>query len=261
MVLQRVAVVVPAYNEEALDQFLTEIEASLVPVTSYLEFVVVDDCSPTPLPLDLPVTRLPLGTTVRTFRNARNLGHGPSAVAAYAAGLNLDPEVIIHVDGDGQFLGRDFPTLLAALDGHDGVIGSRTGRREPWFRRMLSLGARTLVGHALRGSDVNSPLRAYRASVVSRLLDHVPSDSVVPHLRFAVLHDALGLDMIETAVTHRPRRGDSEVGTTWQSGTMPALLPSRRLIGLTLRAIRELSRGTAPSIRESLSVATLEDAA
>jgi hypothetical protein len=184
------------------------------------------------------------------LRNASNIGHGPSAVAAYRAGLELGPDVIIHVDGDGQFVGDDFPRLLDTLAASRrtvGVVGSRAGRREPWFRRLLTRAARVSVGRVLTGDDVNSPLRAYRADTVRRLLDALPGLSVVPHLHFAVLHRRLGLAVAEIAVTHRPRRGTTTVGTTWQSGPRAAFLPSRRLLGLAWRAQVELRAArTAP---------------
>jgi dolichol-phosphate mannosyltransferase len=245
--LPRVSVVLPAYNEEALGAFLIEIERALAPATSTLSFVVVDDCSKGPLPIARSGECLPLGSPVRVLRNSTNLGHGPSAVRAWAQGLIDRPDVVLHVDGDGQFPGEDFPRVLAALDGHDGAIGSRTARRDPWFRRILTLGARVLVGEGLTGSDVNSPLRAYRAPVVQQLLNSLPEHSVVPHLHFAVLHGRLDLDVVEVAVTHRRRLGDSKIGTSWKSGPMASLLPSQRLLSLAMTGMREL-RSSRPSV-------------
>jgi glycosyltransferase involved in cell wall biosynthesis len=241
-----VAVVLPAYNEEGLVGFLEEIEHWLVPVTADLSFHVVDDCSTTPLGLVAPVTTLPLGSQVTLVRNTINLGHGPSAVAAYRQGLDSSPDVVVHVDGDGQFLGEDFPRLLAALPGQDGVVGSRAGRREPWFRQVLTRAARVCVGQGLTGQDVNSPLRAYPGPVLRRLLDHLPDAPVVPHLHFAILHVRLGLDVREISATHRARRGESEIGTTWQSRRAMSFLPSRRLVDLAWTAWRELRAQRRP---------------
>jgi dolichol-phosphate mannosyltransferase len=232
----RVAVVMPAYNEEALDEFLAEIEAAVRPVVADLRFVVVDDASTS----ELPSAVLPLGSPVLMLRNETNLGHGPSALRAYVAGLATSPDVVIHVDGDGQFLGADFVELLTAAVARDGVVGARTGRVEPWFRRYLTLGARILVGGGLRGADVNSPLRIYQAPALRQLLARVSSDSVVPHLHFAVLHSQLNLDVCEIGVTHRPRRGTTALGTTWQSPGVSLPLPSRRLLRLAGRALHEL---------------------
>jgi glycosyltransferase involved in cell wall biosynthesis len=235
-----VAVVMPAYNEEGLAGFLVEIEAWLHPVTDDLFFVVVDDCSTVPLDLVAPVSTLPLGSKVRVVRSETNQGHGPTAVAAYRHGIASACDVVLHVDGDGQFLGEDFPRLLEALAGRDGVVASRAGRREPWFRRVLTRVARLTVGQGLTGHDVNSPLRAYRVPTVEQLLARLPESPVVPHLHFALLHDRLGLDVVEIPATHRPRRGVSTTGTTWQSRRLATVVPSRRLVALAWSAWREL---------------------
>jgi glycosyltransferase involved in cell wall biosynthesis len=238
-----VAVVMPAYDEEGLGEFLAEVEHHLAPHTSTLTFVVVDDCSTRPLDVGTRTGRLAQGSRVHVRRNPSNLGHGPTAVAAYRAGLELSPDVIMHVDGDGQFLGEDFPRLLARLESladMAGVVGSRHGRHEPWFRRVLTRAARVTVGRGLTGEDVNSPLRAYRVDALRLLLAELPEPTVVPHLHFAMLHRRLVLAVEEMSVTHRPRRGHSTLGTTWRSGPRLTFLPTRRLATLSWQALLEL---------------------
>ncbi len=254
----RVAVVVPAYNEEAIHEFLAEIEESLAPVTASLTFLVVDDCSTQELELPQGGACLPLGSDLQVLRNTANRGHGPTALRAWSEGLLLSPDVVLHVDGDGQFLGEDFPLLLSAMAGRDGVVGRRRGRREPWFRRILSWVARSMVGEVAR--DVNSPLRAYRPSALQRLIAHVPCDSVVPHLHFAALHHRLELDVHEIEVTHRERRGHSAVGTTWQTRRRGlAVLPPRRLLTFAWTAWREL-RDHRPVLRHDVPEAVTDAA-
>jgi dolichol-phosphate mannosyltransferase len=239
MVMPTVAVVMPAFNEECISGFLIEIEEHLAPVTSRLMFLVVDDSSSRPLDVAQFGGRLPLGSPVDVLRNPSNLGHGPSAVRAWHAGLAQQVDYVVHVDGDGQFVGADFPRLLEAVAGRDGVVGVRKGRTDPWFRRVLSLGARVIVGSG-DCPDVNSPLRIYRAPAVLRLLDRVADDATVPHLQFSVLHGRLGLDVADLGVTHQTRRGESAVGTSWQGGGHQRL-PSRRLVRLAGRALVEVA--------------------
>jgi glycosyltransferase involved in cell wall biosynthesis len=240
MLMPTVAVVMPAYNEECLGDFLIEIEHHLAPVTSRLIFMVVDDSSVRPLDVTGFGGRLPLGSRIEVLRNASNVGHGPSAVRAWRAGLALTMDFVIHVDGDGQFLGDDFPRLLHEIAGRDGVVGVRQGRADPWFRRVLSLGARFVVGSS-DCPDVNSPLRIYRTPTLLRLLDHVADDASVPHLQFSVLHRRLGLNVAQLRVTHQPRRGTSAVGTTWQREVNHPRVPSGRLIRLAGRAVLEVA--------------------
>lgn len=257
MVVPSVAVVLPSYNEECIGEFLAEIEQHLAPVTARLTFSVVDDASSRPLDI-APSGRLPLGSPVQVLRNPTNLGHGPTARRAWLAGLAQPVDYVFHVDGDGQFVGADFPRLLDASSGRDGVVGVRQGRSDPWFRRVLSLGARVVVGAGPDCADANSPLRIYARATVVRLLDRVAADTVVPHLQFSVLHTLLRLDVAEVGVTHQARRGASAVGTTWQRGSRSPRWPSGRLLRLAGRAVVEvvtcrMSRGVTHPRREPVA--------
>ena len=62
-----------------------------------------------------------------------NRGHGPTALAAYRAGLDLVPDLVLHVDGDGQFHGADLARVVRAAvsTGADVVHGVRRGRDDP----------------------------------------------------------------------------------------------------------------------------------
>ena len=140
MRLNHLAVVMPAYNEAVgIPGFVRELHASLAPLAERLDIVVVDDRSTdataevlTELASELP------GLHVITAE--QNRGHGPTALAAYRAGLELEPDLLVHVDGDGQFHGADLARLVnAALDTDADVVhGVRTGRTDPWFRRVLT---------------------------------------------------------------------------------------------------------------------------
>ena len=75
----------PAFNEEGLPEFLSELDAHLTPVVASLTFVVVDDLSETPVVELLSADVLSATSHVCIVRNQENLGHGPSALRAFAA--------------------------------------------------------------------------------------------------------------------------------------------------------------------------------
>ena len=251
-----VVVAMPAHNEEGLAEFVAEIDEALAPLVARLSFVVVDDASSTPVNVHLAQRN-------RTFilTNDTNLGHGPSVLRAYQMAVELAPDAVIHVDGDGQFLGTDFAKILEALEAQDGVLGVRVGRDDPWFRSVISWGlTRLLPTGESQQVDVNTPLRAYRTDVVQDLLDRVDPASLVPHVRWTLLHRTLGLSIQGVPVTSRPRRGESVVGTTWGKGGMPGL-PSRRLIAFVVRALLELCLTRRTAVPRATAVAVLDDTA
>lgn len=238
--LAAVVVVMPAFNEEAIFEFIAEIDEHLGDRVASLRFVVVDDASVEPvLAAQLPAA---LAGRVHVVRNATNVGHGPSALRAYREGIVLAPDIVLHVDGDGQFVGWEFADLLEQALVHGAAIGVRRSRTDPWFRRVISYVARILVAASAELPDVNSPLRAYRVAELQRLLAAVPEASLVPHLQFTMLHPALGIRPVAVGVTSICRRGHSEVGSTWSDSGSRQVLPSRRLLGFALRAFVEILR-------------------
>ncbi|WP_396644938.1 glycosyltransferase family 2 protein [Microbacterium sp.] len=231
-----VAVVIPAFNEaEGLPTFLAEIRASFEACATSVTLIVVDDAS-------TDGTGASAADLADVVRAPTNRGHGPSALAAYAEGLRSGADAIVHVDGDGQFLGDDIARVAAALNGADVVHGVRRGRTDPWFRRTLS----ALVGFAalmLCGRpvpDVNTPLRAYRPDALRRLMSGVPDNALVPHVHFSIAEARWRFRVRYIAVTSIPRRGANAQGTMWGSGRARLVFPPRQLLRFARRAFAEL---------------------
>ncbi len=227
MSIPHLVVVMPAFNEaEGIAGFIDEIRDCVTPLVERVTFVVADDQS-----TDGTAAALADITDVQVERQAVNRGHGPTALAAYRAGLALSPDVRVHVDGDGQFLGTDFPVLLRALASSDAdvVHGVRGGRTDPWYRKVLTGCVRLLVALASgRGvPDVNTPLRAYRPEVAQALVSAVPDESLVPHVHFSLAEVHSGFTVRYVRVRSIPRRGASTTGTMWGRGPRIALPPAR----------------------------------
>ncbi|GHD42022.1 glycosyltransferase family 2 protein [Mycetocola manganoxydans] len=246
MSLQHLAVVMPAYNEaEGLPGFLDEILEHITPLAERVSLIVVNDRSTdqtasvlTSLEKELPQL------VVVTAED--NRGHGPTALAAYRAGLALAPDALVHVDGDGQFLGTDFPRILKALQlpGVEVVHGVRQKRTDPWYRAALTgcVGALAALVVGSRIPDVNTPLRAYRPAAISQLLDVVPEDALVPHVHFSLAERRLGFVVRYVKVLSIPRRGSTAAGTMWGEAVAIPKLPPKRLRDFSRRAIAEVWR-------------------
>ena len=231
----RVVAVMPAFNEaEGIAEFLDEIATHL---GAGAQYVVVDDKSgdDTAAVVRSCASR---GLPVTLVSNEQNLGHGPSTIKALKAGLAHDPDVIVAVDGDGQFLGADIARLveLALSADLDVVEGVRRGREDPVFRRVTSAVTRTLVGLRARTlpRDANTPLRVYRPAALAELVDRLPDDAMTPNLLISVMARRSGMTMREENVVSRTRRGGDSAGSTWRA--RHARLPSRRYVQFCLKA-------------------------
>ena len=236
--LRQVAVVIPAFNEaDALPTFLAEIRASFADHSVPVTLIVIDDASTD----ETAAVALSFADVVPA---PRNRGHGPTALAAYSAGLASGAEVIVHVDGDGQFYGDDIVRVALALDlaEVDVVHGVRRGRTDPWFRRCLSALVRLLVLSVSGRSvpDVNTPLRAYRPDTLRLLMGGVPVEALVPHVHFSIAEARRRVRVRYVAVESIPRRGAVTQGTMWGTGRARRLVPPTRLVRFAAAALAEL---------------------
>ena len=226
----------PAYNEaEGLGEFIREIHHELRDTPH--SFVVVDDASTDATPQVLEaLTRS--GLPLVHLRNRDNRGHGRSTLLALHTAVATGAGIVVAVDGDGQFSGRDVARLSRQLGSSDAVVaeGVRHFRSVEPYRRAISAATRLWVRSRCGAwpADANTPLRAYRADVLTDLLDAVPSRHMTPNLVMSVLSRTWGLEVLEVPVTCSDRRGSVSVGTTWGASTRH--LPSRRLVTFCVAA-------------------------
>ena len=226
----RVAVVMPAYNEaEGIGEFLTELNNSLQDWDS--EFFVVNDLS-TDKTIQALENAGESGIPVNVFTNDINLGHGPSTLRALTLGLDSGSDLIIAIDGDGQFIGSDVAQLVALMKDSDTEIieGVRRQRNDPAYRSIVSSITRNLVWTraGVKPTDANTPLRIYRRSALSTILESLPSNAMTPNLLISAITRRRGLTFAEVDVQSIPRRGTEVGGSTWKAKT--DFLPSKRFI-------------------------------
>jgi dolichol-phosphate mannosyltransferase len=236
-----VAVAIPAYNEaDGIGGFLEEIDRALAPLAESVHLVVVDDASTDDTVEVLESTRSKLSAELHVVASAQNRGHGPSLVEAYRQALDLNPDYVLQVDGDGQFHGGDLRRVLVLLmDESHAVSGVRRFRQDPWFRMIMTRLVRGYVHQSFNvlARDPNCPLRGYDADVLRTLLPILPPDAYIPNLYLTVLASRRGLALLEVDVSHRVRRGRSAEGSgLGRSKRVP--IPWR-LVRFSLGALRE----------------------
>jgi len=223
----KICVTMPAWNEaEGIGGFIEELHASLSIWNP--TFIVVDDCS-TDTTADV-VNSLGSMRSVILSTNEKNAGHGPSTVRGLQLALAESPEVVIALDGDGQFLGPDVSKCLTEFLSSDADIveGVRKNRHDPLFRRITTHASRLLVWSRCRRlpTDANTPLRVYKPEKLRIMLNRIPDNAMTPNLLISSLSRKLQMNIYEVEVSFIPRRGENEVGTSW--GTTRRQVPSKR---------------------------------
>lgn len=166
---ESIVVILPTYNEvDNLDGMVRRLRHS-VPQAHLL---VVDDGSPDGT--GQLADRLAAGdSSLSVLHRTAKQGLGAAYLAGFGWALERGFEVIVESDVDGSHQPEQLPNLLAALDGHDMVVGSRWVRggtivNWPWRRHLLSVGgswyARTVL--RLRERDVTGGYRVFRADAL-----------------------------------------------------------------------------------------------
>jgi dolichol-phosphate mannosyltransferase len=138
---QRIVAVVPAYRVEG------QIESVLRGLPSYLNrIIVVDDGSPDRT-ADLVRAAARKDRRVVLLRHGQNLGVGAAMVSGFRRALDLEAQIVVKVDGDGQMDTGRLPELLEPLiqGKADYTKGNRFRdfaalRQMPLIRRLGNMG-------------------------------------------------------------------------------------------------------------------------
>ena len=232
-----VILTMPVFNEaDGIVEFLTELDREL---PGSVKIQLVDDASTDSTTAHVRSLGLASDRMVLHI-NEFNMGHGPTTLKGLRIALESNPEVVVAVDGDGQFEAGEIARLIAEAAGEVDVIeGVRVGRDDPWFRRVTSRATGLLV--ALRcgrmPADANTPLRVYRPAVLEGLIAGIPDDFSVPNLVISARARRRGLRVEEVPVSSRVRRGVDETGSSW--GSRRRSIPSARFVRFCGRAIRQ----------------------
>lgn len=228
----------PAYNEvEGIGIFLQELHDALSKWST--SFIVVDDCS-TDGTQGAVLECQANGIPVALEPNEENAGHGPSTLRALKFGAARNADIVVAIDGDGQFFGKDVAVLVTELESKDldVVEGVRISREDPLYRKVTSFVTRTLVASRAkeRPRDANTPLRVYRNSFLTQMLTSVPQNAMTPNLHISVICRTDQARLEEISVRSRGRLGSSVIGSSWGRGS---LLPSKRFRKFCSQALKE----------------------
>jgi len=210
-------VIIPTYNElDALPLILSRVQNSVPTV----EILIVDDNSPdgTGGIADQWVSENP---GIHVMHRLGKGGLGAAYLAGFAWGLQQGFDVLVEMDADGSHQPEQLPSLLAALEYSDLVLGSRWvegGGTENWSknRELLSKGGNyyTKVMLGIDIDDSTGGYRAFKASALRSLdLHEVASQGYCFQVDLAWRAKQRGFVVTEVPITFVER----EVGTSKMS--------------------------------------------
>ncbi|UAJ80563.1 glycosyltransferase family 2 protein [Leifsonia sp. ZF2019] len=195
-------VVMPAFNEEeSVAAVVAEVQAKLPGVTC----LVVDDGS-----LDRTAEEAHrAGALVASM--PFNMGVGGAMRLGFQYATENGFPVVVQIDADGQHDPASVPSLLAALDGADLVIGARfsgqgdyevKGPRR-WAMNVLSSVLSRVVQSSLR--DTTSGFKANGPRAVALFAHSFPAEYLGDTVEALVIAARAGLTVTQVPVAMRPR--------------------------------------------------------
>ncbi len=218
MVQKRAVVVIPTYNEaESIAQTI----ATLLETVPDASVLVVDDASPDGTGA-IVAALAAADDRVAILHRAGREGLGHAYIAGFrhvlgetgAGGYGLaDTDAIVEMDADGSHPASALPAILAALDSHDLVLGSRWTpggavadwpRRREWLSRAANTYARVALRIPIR--DSTAGYRAFRVATLRRIdLGSVDSRGYCFQIDMALRVIDAGLSVGEVPITFRDR--------------------------------------------------------
>jgi dolichol-phosphate mannosyltransferase len=225
----RILVSLATYNErDNLAPLLREIHAA-VPAADIL---VTDDNSPdgTGRLADELAAADP---RIHVQHRPGKLGLGTAILAAMRYALDHDYDLLVNMDADFSHHPRYLPALLAGMDRHDVMIGSRYipgggSAHWPLSRRLMSRGVNAAVRLLLRlpAQDTSGGYRCYRVAKLRQTdLDHLLSRGYSFQQEVLYRCRKAGCRIGETPIIFENRRaGASKVNPREAARSMAVLL-------------------------------------
>ena len=166
----KIAIGIPAFNEEK------NIEKIVLQLQSITKTIIVCDDGSTDL-----TSSLAKKSGAFVINHSKNLGYGASIKSIFSKAKEIECDILITFDADGQHRIEDIPIVLQPLKDKkaDIVIGSRfldENKEVPGYRK-IGIKAITKLTNAYSGkelTDSQSGFRAYTKEVIEKC---VPSDS------------------------------------------------------------------------------------
>jgi dolichol-phosphate mannosyltransferase len=209
-------VIIPTYNErDNLEPIITRVRAAVPDA----DILVVDDNSPDGTG-EIADKLAALDPQVHVLHREGKAGLGAAYIAGFGWCLERGYGVLIEHDADGSHDPADLPSMLAALEDADLVIGSRyvpggTVVNWPRSREALSRGGnvyvRLMLGIGVR--DATAGFRAYRAGTLRAIgLDEIMSQGYCFQIDLTLRTAQEGFTITEVPITFTERaRGASKM--------------------------------------------------
>jgi dolichol-phosphate mannosyltransferase len=212
---RRIAIIMPVYNEaDTIESTVRELHEKIVRKMTNTDLWAFEDGSVDGTKDVLKKLKDEIPNFHAVMEDVKK-GYPKAMKEAFAA---IDPneyEFIMSLDSDGQYDPDDFFKIWETMQNEttDIVMGKRTKRAEPFYRKFLSWGLRVIEGFMfpLPCKDVTSVMRLMRVKTAQDIAKDVKYSKYNFWLEFTARMSLKKYKVIEIPIRYRERIGGSKV--------------------------------------------------
>ncbi|HPT08102.1 MAG TPA: glycosyltransferase family 2 protein [bacterium] len=159
--------IIPAWNESL------NIVTTIQKVLNYVDFlVIINDCSTDNTLKKAQELQNQYPDKIKVLSHPINLGQGASLQTGNDYALLNGAEIIVHFDGDGQFLAEEIIDIINPIikDNYDIVFGSRFLEKKssiPKFKKNIIMPLAKIFNFIFFGIKTSDPQIGFRAMTAS----------------------------------------------------------------------------------------------
>ncbi|KKR78799.1 MAG: Glycosyl transferase family 2 [Candidatus Nomurabacteria bacterium GW2011_GWA2_40_9] len=166
----RVVITIPAYNEErTIGKVISNIKEVMKKTKYSYRILVVDDGSKD------KTAEISKKSGAVVYKHPKKYGLAETFKTEMQKCLELNADVIVHIDADGQYLAREIPLLIREIEkGNELVLGSRfKGKIEsmPLIKRLGNIAFSKVISQItkVKITDAQTGFRAFTKEVAKKI--------------------------------------------------------------------------------------------
>lgn len=206
--MEKLFIVVPAYNEEAnIENLIMDWYPVVQSVGTESRLVIVNDGSKDgtwQMLQALAENRPQLLALTK-----QNGGHGSTVLFGYRYAIENGADWIFQTDSDGQTNPAEFAQFWESRNDYDAIIGNRTVRGDGKSRKMVENVVCLLLWlvFGIRVKDANAPFRLMKADLVAKYINRLPKDYNLPNIMFTTYFVYYREKVSFLEISFKPRQG------------------------------------------------------
>ncbi len=206
--MEKLYIVIPAYNEEAnIGSVIEEWYKVIEKIGNDSRLLVIDDGSK-----DKTYEIMKEYEKDKPYMIAltkKNSGHGATLLYGYNYAIKEGATFIFQTDSDGQTLSEEFWQFWDLRNSYDMVIGHRNTRKDGISRIFVTKTLKLVIKlcFGVNVTDANTPFRLMKVDTLKEQINRIPKDFNLSNVLISVLYEKEHLKVKYIPITFRQRQG------------------------------------------------------